>query len=408
MNVENNILHDLSHYVNLKELDIDELIVMKKRQETLSKHPYAIWQSKDGKYWYTTLPDSTKPRGVRQIRRNSREDLEDAIIEYWETKPNKITVDEAYHEWSKNRLETKKIVMSTYVNNNSVFNTHFTEIKDKSIDDIKPIEWCDFLEEELINHNMTKAMFGTLKSIVTGVVKWCYKREYISYSSSSINDLLEISERAYKDNRKTDEEEVYSEKETPIIIDYLCSHQDLYNLGLLLMFITGIRIGELIALKHKDFVNNTVQIRRTISTMINENGKICKGVKDSPKTYAGIRDVIVPDKFLWVIEHFRNGPLDDYIFISRRGNFIKYDTINFRLEKICKELNIPFKTTHKIRKTYGSILLDNNVDKRFAMEQMGHSDANCTENYYHRDRKDDEKKSEIINKLGDFYSSSET
>lgn len=388
----------------IDSLDIDELIEMKKKQEYLKKHPYAIWQSKDGRYWYTTFPDSTKERGVRQIRRNSREELDDAIAEYWQEIVDRKTIQEAYEEWTDNRLEMKRIVQSTYVNINSVFNTHFGEIKDKPIDEMKPIDWCDFLEKELISHNMTKVMFGTLKSLVTGIVKWSFKRNYITYPASAITDLLDIPEKAYRNNRKTDEEEVYSEKETPVIVNYLAEHQDLKNLGILLMFVSGIRIGELIALKHCDFTNgNTVQIRRTISTSVNDKGKICRMVKDSPKTYAGIRNVIIPDEFSWLVDYFADGKPEEYIFITKRGNFMKYDSINLRLESICKQLDIPFRTTHKIRKTYGSILLDNGVNTRLVMEQMGHSDISCTENFYHKDRADEEGKKEVIDNLADAY-----
>ena len=88
----------ITDYDMLSSLDIDALIVMKKNKEFLDKHPYAIWQSKDGKYWYTTLPDKTKERGVRQIRRNSRKELEEAIIEYWKENTNKKTVSDVFKE----------------------------------------------------------------------------------------------------------------------------------------------------------------------------------------------------------------------------------------------------------------------------------------------------------------------
>ena len=393
-----------SEYDTIMSLDIDELIAMKKNDKYLKRHPYSVWQSKDGKYWYTTFPDDTKPRGVRQVRRNSKKEIQQEIINFWMDTVDGKTVQEVYEEWADNRLEMKRIVKATYINVNSVFNTHFSGIKDRQMNSIKPIDWCDFLEEELISHNMTKVMFGTLKSLVTGIVKWAYKRSYIEYSATAITDLLDIPEKAYRDTRKTDDEEVYSETETPIIVNYLIEHQDLKNLGLLLMFVSGVRIGELIALKHKDFVNgNTIQVRRTISVSIKENGKVGRVVKDTPKTFAGIRDIIVPDAFAWLVEYFANGEPDDYIFYSNRGNLMKYDSINLRLQSICKELGIPFRTTHKIRKTYGSILLDNGVDTRFVMQQMGHNDISCTENYYHKDRKNEAKKEQIINGLASAY-----
>lgn len=376
---------------------------MRKRNPYLEKHPYAIWQSKDGKWWYTTFPDQTKERGVRQIKRSSKAEIELAITEYWMEADDKKTIRDVYEEWSQNRLTTKRIVYSTYINVNCAFNTHFSDIADKPFEDIQPLEWCDFLEREVLTFNLTKVMFGTLKSMLLGMVKWAFKRGYIEYSTSSITDLLDISEKSYRIIRKEDEEEVYSEEETPIIVEYLSNRQDTMNLGLLLMFLTGIRVGELQVLQPCDFVGNTVKIHKTMSTKIDERGKIVRYVKETPKTYAGIRDVIVPNDFKWVIDHFASGPPDKYIFKNKNGSFIKTDTFNKRLKDICSELGIPYRSSHKIRKTYGSILLDNGVDKRFVIEQMGHAGVECTENFYHRDRKGDVKKGEIIDKLDDFY-----
>ena len=113
--------------------------------------------------------------------------------------------------------------------------------------------------------------------------------------------------------------------------------------------------------------------------------------------------MVVPSTFQWLLDYFAEGDPDEFIFKTARGNIMKYDSINMRLQSICVELEIPFRTTHKIRKTYGSILLDNNVDNKFVMQQMGHNGIECTENYYHRDRKDEERKKEIIDGLNDFY-----
>lgn len=37
---------------------------------------------------------------------------------------------------------------------------------------------------------------------------------------------------------------------------------------------------------------------------------------------------------------------------------------------------------HKIRKTYGTTLIDNNVDDALVAEMMGHKDISTTKKYY--------------------------
>ena len=51
---------------------------------------------------------------------------------------------------------------------------------------------------------------------------------------------------------------------------------------------------------------------------------------------------------------------------------------------------------HKIRATYGTTLIDNDVDDSFVIEQMGHSDIKCTRQYYYFSNKSEAKKIEQI------------
>lgn len=51
------------------------------------------------------------------------------------------------------------------------------------------------------------------------------------------------------------EKEVFNEDEVPVIKEYLQNHPDKRNLGILLTFQTGLRVGELAALKSSDLVS---------------------------------------------------------------------------------------------------------------------------------------------------------
>ena len=73
-----------------------------------------------------------------------------------------------------------------------------------------------------------------------------------------------------------------------------------------------------------------------------------------------------------------------------------------KLKKICKKLSIYPKSPHKCRKTYATILLDHNLDRRLITDVMGHTDILCTELHYHRDRKSGELKKQIISSIPEF------
>lgn len=202
---------------------------------------------------------------------------------------------------------------------------------------------------------------------------------------------------------KEDYEEVFNEKETQIVIKYLKDNLDIRNSAVLLMFITGARIGEIVALKSED-VNvekNTIKIRR-IETRYKENNKTIYTVKMFSKTQAGNREIVVPSNYQWLLRNLKvYSENKEWIFMEKDKRFTTL-LIRKRVYKMCKDTNIYKKSPHKIRATYDTILLDALLDKRFIKDQMGHSDITTSEKYYHRNRKTLEKKSEIINSIPEF------
>lgn len=213
---------------------------------------------------------------------------------------------------------------------------------------------------------------------------------------------LDTSESDFYKVVKEDYEEVFSEEETDLIIPYLINHQDRQNLGILLMFATGIRVGELASLKKEDVFDNYLSIHRT-ETKFRRNGKYVYGVKDFPKTEAGVRDVVIPSGYKWLITEIRKiDPKSQFVFVNSNGDRMTTNCFRHRIKRICKRLEIPPKSPHKVRKTYGSILLDNHIDNKLIIGQMGHTDILCTENYYHRNRRSMETKEKILSAIPEF------
>ena len=377
---------------------IQEQIEMNKRKELLSRHPYKIWQGKDGK-WRSYLPDEKK--GRRLINRSSQKDVENEIIKYWKTQEENPKIKEVFQEWNDRRLELKKISEATHLRNKQIFNRHYKEFGEERIKSIEPEEIEEFLEEQIPEYNLTAKAFSNLKTITRGFLKRAKKRKLISYNVEEIFQELDTSDSDFHRVIKEDYQEVFDEEEMPIIMDYLINNIDMMNLGILLMFLTGIRIGELVTLKHSDFSGNVFNVRRTETRYIKNGGYVYE-VKEFPKSEAGVRTVIIPRDYEWVSKKIQvTNPFSEYIFVKNNKR-ITTQAVRMRLRRICDKLGIYRKSPHKIRKTYGSILLDNHIDNRLIIGQMGHTDILCTEQHYHRNRKGIEKKSAILSSIPEF------
>ena len=391
------------HYI--KENDIVDLSYMQeqvnmlKREELLKKHPYKIWKGSD-RNWHTYFPDENEGRVPK--KRARLEDLEEDIISFWREQSENPTVEEIFNEWNDRRLSLQKISNATHLRNCQIFNRHFKEFGKLKIRSLEEEEVSEFLEEQIPKFNLTAKAFSNLKTIMRGVLKRAKKRKLISFSVEEILQDLDTSDSEFKKVIKEDYEEVFNEEETPIIIKYLEENMDVMNLGILLMFISGARIGEVVTLKYSDFDENAFRIRRTETRYTDENGDYVYNVKEYPKSAAGIRTVVVPSDYEWVINGIRNRKTnDDYVF-TKDGKRITTPAMRMHLKRVCVKLDIYPKSPHKIRKTYGTILMDNNIDNRLIIEQMGHTDIMCSEKHYHRNRKSVQRKEEILSRIPDF------
>ena len=201
--------------IDISRLKID--VEMSKREEYLKRHTYNIWQGKNG-YWYTNLYDESSPSQRKKIKKNSREKIEDAIVEY-------------YKEKDRN-TETDIII---------------------------------FLDDVLkqFSGQIARKAFNNMKLLITGTfvyakvirrINCIYTRELIgSYSPSP---------RQFK--RPKMYLQVFADDEVEMIINRITSTywDSERHLGLLFMLFTGVRVGELATLKTFIFCPETSSIFR--------------------------------------------------------------------------------------------------------------------------------------------------
>lgn len=379
---------------------VQEQAKMNKRKELLEKHPYKIWEGKDGK-WRTYIPNGGERR---LVKRASRESIENEVITYWKQELENPTIREVFEEWNDRRLSLKKIAPSTHQRNKQTFCRHYREFGEERIKSVTLGEIEEFLEEQIPKYDLTSKAFSNLRTITKGFMMRAKKRNLVSYDVVEFFRELDISDTNFKKKVVVNEKEVYDEDELPKVFDYLEGKlDDIRNLGILVMFLTGVRVGELVALKNSDFRGNTFRVCRTETRVPAPSGSGYEyRVKDFPKTEAGDRIAIIPSDYSWVAEKLKAiNPSGEYVFFEN-GKRLTTNTIRRRMERMCKKLGIVPKSPHKARKTYGSILLDNKIDERLVTDVMGHTDIDMTEVHYHRSRKSIDRKEAILSAIPEF------
>ena len=390
--IENGIIN-LSH--------IQEQIEMNKREEILKEYRGSMWKASDG-YWKIRMTyDETGQKKV--FKRRSKQDLEDLIVKAHREKVENPKIKSIFEDWAQRKFDLKKISVQTYQRYHQDFNRFFGILGEKKIRSIEPEDVSNFLEEQISEHNLTAKAFCNLKTITRGTLKWAKRNKLIDWNVQELFYDLDVTDKSFKKSIKEDSKEVFNDAEMKRIVEYLKENQDMVNFGILLMFVTGLRVGELSALKWEDWDSNTgiIRIRRT-EVRHYENHKGIFEVKDFPKTEAGIRNVVVPQGCIWILQKLRNmSAFCEYIF-SKDGKRLNTYSFRNRLRTVCKNAGCVQKSPHKIRKTYCTILLDHSVDNQMVISQMGHSSISCSETYYHRDRKNLQKKQKIMDSIDEF------
>lgn len=394
---------DLKYLIDSGIIDvpnIQSILEMKKRQELLDNHPYKIWCGSNGK-WYTYLPDEEKGRILK--KKSTRKDIEDVIIQYQESVMSNPTIDDLFTEWNDHRRDIGRIAKSSHTRLRQVYDRHFKDFGKRRIANVKENEWIDFLEAQVFEHNLSSKAFASLKSVVRGMLKWAKRQGMITYSPELMLTELDLSDTVFSKKIKEDYEEVFDEDETQKMLSYLIGNRDIRNDGIILLFVSGVRVGELVGIKPQDIDlnSNTVKIRRT-ETRFKEGNDTIFAIKEYPKTKAGIREIVIPTSYSWLLkELFDKSKGHEFVF-EEDGKRLTTLLIRKRIYSICKKVGVYKKSPHKIRATYDTILLDNGVDKRTVKDQMGHSDISVSEKNYHRNRKSIKNKAVIIDAIADF------
>lgn len=166
------------------------------------------------------------------------------------------------------------------------------------------------------------------------------------------------------------------------------------GLLLLLMLNLGMRVGEMQALEWKDinFDKKIVSINKTMQNNIrdyhNKEKKVYSKLKDSTKTYSGMRVLKLNDMALYYLKELReydnrNGIVSKYVSSSHANTIVKERNLQRSLDRIVEMAQIAEQISlHTLRHTFGSALIRKGVGVEIVSKLMGHANINITYQKY--------------------------
>lgn len=166
---------------------------------------------------------------------------------------------------------------------------------------------------------------------------------------------------------------------------YLCENLTPCNLGILLCLYTGLRIGEICALKWEDisFDEQSIYVHQTMQRLqTNENGKAKIAVITSaPKSDCSIRRVPVPDAVFPLLQEAKKEN-EAYLLTGMVHAYVEPRTVQNRFRSIIKQCDIEYANFHALRHTFDTRCIELGFDTKSLSEILGHASVNITLNRY--------------------------
>lgn len=378
---------------------VQEQIEMTKRQSILARHPYEIWEGKNGK-WYTYLPDTEKGRRLR--KKTSKKAIEDDIVNYYKTNEERPkTFDDVYHHWRS--IQDQMMSDNSAVKYDSDYLRYF---KDKSFakktigsiteEDIK-VFICDTTKEQQLCKKATKTLFGYISCTIQSarINRW------IDHNPMEFLRAKQFYKYC-KESSKPAEKKIVSDKDMAMLYEqFACDYQKqpeyIPTYAVHFATLTGMRVGEISGLRW-DCVNDDYIL---IDKSEKYNRKTKEYYIDKTKNEK-IRIFPITPEIKTLLEKLKkvemeHGYICEWVFANENGR-IHAPVISSCCKNKCIQADIDKKGIHAFRKTLNSKMKCDGVSTTIAASLLGHSEE-VNKEYYTFDITGIEDKAKIISKI---------
>ncbi|MGN0638489.1 MAG: tyrosine-type recombinase/integrase [Huintestinicola sp.] len=179
---------------------------------------------------------------------------------------------------------------------------------------------------------------------------------------------------------------VLSLSEQKILISYLTKGDDLCKIGTYLSLCTGIRIGELCALKKKNisFTTNTLHICGTMQRLQVEGESVKTRIMiTEPKSRKAVRDIPLPEFIAGFFrEHYETLSEEAYLLSGEEDISVEPRVMEYKFRSYIAECKLENVHFHTLRHTFATRCVENGFEIKALSEILGHENVNITLNRY--------------------------
>ncbi len=316
-----------------------------------------------------------------------------AEIDKYKSTSEKITLNEYMQNWLDVYKKTT-VEPSTYARMVSVYENQIKDsIGKKQLSDITTDDIQNLINSHALGTGgkkpLAKSGLKKLQHLLSPCFAHAVKNEIIS--KNPCDNVIIPSESNIvvktKEQFALSDEEIKKFKEAGLVRNK--NGQIKYRDGIALVFMvgTGLRIGELVALKWDDIhmEENYIHIHSTVQTGLlgEEKTRIKDGTKTSSERMLPLNDNI--KEYINMLKEWyeQRGIKSEYFVSTEAGTIQNERNLSRSLSLLVKRAGLPKNITpHTLRHTFGSSLIRAGIGVEVVSRLMGHANIMVTYNKY--------------------------
>lgn len=351
---------------------------MSKRGENIRKRKDGRWEGRyicgrteSGKAIYHSVYGKTYGEAKEKLQVKRIEANQDMCQD------KDITFQFILNDWLKNNRIRYKL--STYTKYKYIIDKHILpELGKEKMVNLHTSKINSFLDEKMnvggikTEGTLSASYVRTMALIIDSALKYAASEELCIPIKSSIK----------KPVVKKEQIQTLSCDECDRLIEYCYANLNNTNIGILISLNTGLRIGEICALKWSDIdaYSCLLYVNHTMSRIKDGNNK-WKWIVEVPKTQSSLRAIPISKRLFEALMKKKESAVSDYVVSDYEG-FTNPRTYEYRFHVQMKESGIRDVNFHVLRHTFATRCVEGGMDIKTLSEILGHSDVSITLSTY--------------------------
>lgn len=199
---------------------------------------------------------------------------------------------------------------------------------------------------------------------------------------------------------RTRRPEIMTDEMQERLEQYLFMTRNIYHPGIVLALYTGLRRGEVCALRWRNYNEATgkLTVEQTVRRLPNYDADAgvnkTELVFNEVKTESSERTLVMPPVVQQMLreqncrfaQQFHMSREDDFIIFSKAGGMIDPDNLQHYFARLLHKPGLEHVKFHAIRHTFATRAIENGVDVSTVSGILGHADVTTTTHFYVRRR----------------------